>query len=187
MPWAEEKTKTSASKGKGKSGRAWLWVLFFIIFVYLFWSGRSNKDLHPNPNVGQQSEEVPVKAYTAIQSAQGATESDLDGEALKGIEGWFVHRVKEKYGEYFAEIGLDPNDIKELSSSSLYVMAEGKKLAVIKIWASNVRFKAVIIMGIEGTDAIRVHCFRRSNQEISVWHGVCGDEVRKSLGVTIQP
>ena len=94
--------------------------------------------------------------------------------------------MKENYGEYLAEIGLDPNDIKELSSSSLYVLAEGKKLAVIRIWASDLRFRTVIIMGIEGTEAIRVHCFRRSNQEIPVWRGVCGDEVRKSLGVTAE-
>ena len=42
-------------------------------------------------------------------------------------------------------------------------------------------------MGIEGTELIRVSCNRIGNQDIPVSSGVCGDEVRKSLGVTFQP
>ena len=186
MAWAEKKTKTTDSKRKGKFGRSsiWTWIILFGLGGYLIWDTQKNA-LRPNPDVEQHSEETPIKAFTTVQSADGVTESDLDQTLLNNLEKWIVGTIQQKGELYFSEIGLDPTTFNpEFSASSLYAIVEGKKLALIKVSSSS--FRLVTVMGIKGTELIRVACIRRGNHDIPVWHGVCGDEVRKSLGVTAE-
>ena len=74
--------------------------------------------------------------------------------------------------------------VKKWSTQDFRISVEGKKLALIKVSSSS--FRLVTVMGIKGTELIRVACIRRGNHDIPVWHGVCGDEVRKSLSVTAE-
>ncbi len=48
-------------------------------------------------------------------------------------------------------------------------------------------YAPVTLIGIKGTELLRVSCIRASNHDIPVWFGECGNEVLKTFGVSIQP
>lgn len=137
--------------------------------------------------IGQQSELKPVMAFTTTQSAEGVTESDLDQADLKNLETWIVETMLQKGENSFAERGFNPKDFKpKVSATSVYVNVGGKKLAVIRVNTDSM-IRSVTVMGIKGAELLRVSCIRASNHDIPVLHGECGNEVRKSFGVSIQP
>lgn len=87
----------------------------------------------------------------------------------------------------YAEMGYNPKDFKpRVSANSVYVIAGGKKLAVIKVNMDN-SIRSITVMGIKGTELHRVSCIRASNHDIRVWSGECGNEIRKTFGVSVQP
>ena len=147
----------------------------------------SNKFQKTTSPVSQQSSIKPVQAFTTVQSSDGATESDLNQEVLSNIETWLVETMLQKGRNKYAEMGYNPKDFNpKISANSVYVTAGGKKLAVIKI-NMNQNMRTVTIMGIKGNEFQRVNCIRASNHDIPVWSGPCGDEVRKTFGVSLQP
>jgi len=135
----------------------------------------------------QQSEIKPVQAYTTSQSSEGITEGDLGQNGLANLESWIVETMLQKGRNKYAEMGYNPNDFNpKLSANSVYVTAGGKKMAIIKINMDN-SMRSVTILGIKGPELYRVSCIRSSNHDIPVWSGECGDEIRKTFGVSIQP
>lgn len=147
-------------------------------------SGSVQKSSAP---IAQQSEMKPVMAFTTTQSAEGVSESDLDQPGLKNLETWIVETMLEKGRNRFSEMGYNPKDFKpKVAANSVYINAGGKKLAVIKINMDS-SMRSVTVMGINGAELLRVSCIRASNHDIPVWSGECGNEVRKTFGVSIQP
>ena len=137
--------------------------------------------------VAQQPSMKPVMAFTTTQSSEGVTEADLDQSVLKNLETWIVETMLQKGRNKFAEMGYNPKDFKpKVSANSVYVNAGGKKLAVIKVNMDE-SMRSVTILGIKGSEMLRVSCIRASNQDIPVWSGECGNEVKKAFGVSIQP
>jgi len=137
--------------------------------------------------IAQQSEMKPVMAFTTTQSADGVTESDLDQPSLKNLETWIVETMLKKGRNKFSEMGYNPKDFNpEISANSGYINAGGKKLAVIKVNMDG-SMRSVTVIGIKGAELLRASCIRASNHDIPVWSGECGNEVRKTFGVSIQP
>ncbi|WP_018402695.1 hypothetical protein [Marinobacter gelidimuriae] len=129
----------------------------------------------------------PVKAYTTIQSAEGATEADLDQEGLKGLENWIVETMLKKGRNNFTALGYNPKEFKpKLDANSVYVTAGGKKLAIVKINMDD-SMRSVTVMGIIGTELHRVSCIRSSNHDIPIWLGPCGDKIYEVFGVSVRP
>ena len=139
------------------------------------------------PSTIKPSTIKPVKAYTTVQSAEGATEADLDQEGLKGLENWIVETMLKKGRNKFSELGYNPKDFKpELDANSVYVTAGGKKLAIIKVNMDD-SMRSVTVMGIKGTELHRVSCIRSSNHDIPVWSGPCGDKIYDVFEVSVRP
>jgi len=129
----------------------------------------------------------PVMAFTTTQSSQGVTEADLNQEGLKNLEKWIVDTMLQKGRAKYSEIGYNPKDYKpNITANSVYITAKGKKLAIIKINAGN-SVRSVTIIGINGAEMQRVSCLRGSNHDIPVWSSVCGKEMNKTFGVSIEP
>lgn len=135
----------------------------------------------------QQPEIKPVTTYTTAQTSEGVTEADLDQAGLSNLETLLVETMLQKGRNKYSEMGYNPKDFKpKVSANSVYVTTGGKKLAVIKINMDN-SMRSVTIMGIKGSELHRVSCIRASDHDIPVWSGKCGNEVRKTFGVSIQP
>jgi len=139
------------------------------------------------PSNHQESGLKSVIAFTTVQSSEGFTEADLDQAFLINIENWILGTMFEKIMNAYPEMGYDPEDLKSgLSARSVYMIVSGKKFAIIKIDLDNyARF--VTIVGIEGPEFYRVTCLRPSNHDIPVWSGECGNEVKNTFGVSIEP
>lgn len=135
----------------------------------------------------QKTEMKPVMAFTTTQDSEGVTEANLDQAGLANLETWIVETMLQKGRNEYAEMGYNPKDLKpKVSANSVYVTVGGKKLAVIRVNMDN-SMRSVTIMGIQGAELHRVGCIRASNHDIPVWSGECGNEVRKTFGVSIQP
>jgi len=138
-------------------------------------------------HVSQSAEKKPVQVFTTTQYMEGATEANLDQTTLKEIETWLVETWIEKIKNSMTEKGMNPKDIEiNVSSSSVYFIVEGKKLAIVKAKEAITGFRSVVIMGIKENEFIRVSCFRPSDHDIPIWRGKCGDEVQKVFGVSMQ-
>ena len=130
---------------------------------------------------------APVVTMSTVQSAEGVTDADLDQTGLKNLETWVVNTIIKKSKSKYAELGYDPNTFNpKVEASSVYVVINNKKLAVIKINENN-SVRGVTIMGIKGTELHRVNCIRNSNHDIPVWSGECGKKIQEVFGVAIQP
>lgn len=135
----------------------------------------------------QKTEIKPIMVYTTVQTSEGVTEADFDQAGLANLEAWLVETMLQKGRNKYAEMGYNQKDFKpKVSANSVYVTVGGKKLAVIKIIMDN-SIRSVTIMGIKGYELHRVSCIRASNHDIPVFSGECGNEVRKTFGVIIQP
>ena len=84
-------------------------------------------------------------------------------------------------------MGYNPKDFNpNVTANSLYVSFAGKKLGVIKINSDN-QIRSVTIFGIKGNELHRVTCVRASNRDIPILTGECGNKVKETFGVSIQP
>ena len=137
--------------------------------------------------VTQSSDVKPVIVYTTVQSAMGVTEADLDQEGLTNLENWVVETILQKSRNKFAEMGYEAKDFKpRIVAKSVYVIAGGKKLAVIKVDIDS-SMRSVTIMGIKGNELHRVGCIRGSNHDIPLWSGECGNKIEEVFGVSVRP
>jgi hypothetical protein len=135
----------------------------------------------------QYTELKPVVAATTAQTSEGLTEADLSQAVLEKLENWMVETMLKKGMNAYSEMGYNPQDFKpKISADSVYMVVRGRKLAVIRINMDNAA-RSVTIMGIKGSELLRVSCIRSSNRDIPVWSGECGNEVQKTFGVSIQP
>ena len=183
-------TKVIDRNTMSRKGRVTLKSILPIIYlIAAIWLGGATASLlaesksvqKSSAPIGQQSEVKPVMVFTTTQSAEGATESDLDQTVLKKLESWIVGITIQKSKMFY------PKDYKpKVSAKSVYVTVGGRKLIVVKLNVDNMT-RSVTVMGIKGTELLRVSCIRGSNHDIPVWSGECGNEVRKSLGVSVQP
>ena len=183
----------SALPNKGKISLKIVFpIIYFILAIFLAMVtepliAKSESVQKTSSSNSNQPAMKPVMAFTTTQSSEGAKEADLDQAGLEGLEAWIVETMLKKGRNKFAEMGYDPKNFKpDLSANSVYITAEGKKLAVIKVNMDN-SMRSVTLIGIQGAELLRVSCIRASNHDISVWSGECGDEVRKTFGVSIQP
>lgn len=129
----------------------------------------------------------PVIAISITQSSEGITELDFNQNALTLFEYWLLGVANKKLQNKYKEMGLNWNDNKpKLSSNSAFVTVGGKKLGLIKINMDNT-VRMVSILGFKGDTFHRVNCMREGNHEISVWSGVCGNEISKTFGLSLLP
>lgn len=137
-------------------------------------------------NIAIKPNEKSVMAFSTSQSSEGISESDLDESFLISSERWIVESMLEKGRNHFSEMGYNPKNYNpEISTKSVYMHVDGKKLAIIKISTDN-SLQSVTIIGINGSKLVRVSCVHASNQDIPVWSGMCGSEIQKSFGVKVQ-
>ena len=192
------KSLIKAINGANMANKAKIYIKFILPIVYFasavllamatapLFAGSQGIQKTATPSY-QNSEIKSVKAYTTVQTSEGVTEADLDQAGLSNLETWLVETMLQKGRNKYAEMGYNPKDFNpKVSANSVYINAGGKKLAVIKINMDN-SMRLVTIMGIKGAELYRVSCIRASNHDIPVWSGPCGDEVKKTFGVSIQP
>lgn len=130
---------------------------------------------------------APITAMITIQDPEGTTESNLDLETLKRIEQWSVQTFLQKARASYAKQGFDPETFDpKLNVASVYLVAGGKKLAVIKM-NMNDQARIVSVMGFHRGQFLRVACIRGSNHDIPLFSGECGQKVTEAFGVSIRP
>lgn len=130
---------------------------------------------------------APVHAAYTTQDAGDYSEADLDLGALAAFEAWIIDTTKDKMRLEFAAQGLDIEDFeKRIDTESVYLTAQGKKLAVAKANLDNM-VRVVTILGFNGRQMNRVTCIRKSNHDIPLSSGQCSDEIVKAFGVRLTP
>jgi hypothetical protein len=167
-------------------------IIYFLAAVFLAMPtaqllAKSNSVQKTSMPISQETEMKPIVAFTTTQSSEGVTAADLDQAGLENLETWIVETMLQKSRAKYAEMGHNPNDFNpKVSANSVYVTTEDKKLAVIKVNIDG-SIRSVTVMGLKGDQLLRVSCIRASDHDIPVWSGECGNEVRKTFGVSIQP
>lgn len=168
-------------------------LLLILISAGIYLRKHSSGDLPLTPRDGLQMQDTPiaeVSAFITSQNAAGATESDLTQDALTTFEQWQVNTILEKTRTAYAQDGKDPMTFNpKVESSSVYVTAEGKKLAIIKarFEQSVGSIRTVLIVGLNGNELVRVSCLRMSDHDIPVFHGECGQKLHEGLAVSVTP
>lgn len=130
--------------------------------------------------------EAPVVTVVAIQSNEGLTESQMTPAFLKRVEEWSVSTSRKKMSQSLSRAGRNPDIAYQIpiSSQSLFNVAAGKKLMIIRMTVDN-SIREVSIMGFKGSEFYRVGCLRASNHDIPVFSGECGKVVKETFGVSI--
>jgi hypothetical protein len=74
-------------------------------------------------------------------------------------------------------------------ANSMYMVIQGKKLAVNKIRVSIMgeASRFVAVWGLDGENLIRVTCFRVNDDEFPIMSGACGDKIKEAFGVSVRP
>lgn len=128
-----------------------------------------------------------VIAAITRQSSEGITSNDLNQDVLKNLESWVIQTILQKGKGAFGDLGFDPSQFNpKVNASSVYINVNDKKLAIIKI-SFEEAVRSVTIIGIEKNELLRVTCLRKSNHDIPVFSGECGDKVYEAFGVSITP
>ena len=154
------------------------------IAAFVLWITSYDPTVTPAVTSGEMA---PVLAFDTIQSAESFTEADFDIPGLKNMETWLVDTMLEKTRPIFAELGVNPKEYKpSISANSVFVIIADKKLGIIKIQAGDY-VRSVAILGFMGSEFHRVTCLRKSNHDIPVWSGECGNKVQQVFGVSIKP
>lgn len=128
-----------------------------------------------------------ILTMSASEDAGGATESDLDLQALKMLENRTVQQLENKMRAYLGSQGQTPQ-LSKLEAESHYVDAQGRKLAVIRIRTPKTLNQAYVY-GIKGNAFLRVMCARTKNvdEAIPLFYGPCGEKIREVFGVSLAP
>ncbi len=144
-------------------------------------------EMGPNDcNTEKLSEIKPVIATITIQNSEGITEFDFNQSLLDTFESWTIETLIKKGKRSYADNGYDPDNYDpDIDTNSVYIDANGKRLAVIKININNF-VRMVVIIGIKKDQIYRVNCLRNSNHDIPLWSGNCGDKVLEAFGVSMQ-
>ncbi|MCC7486895.1 MAG: hypothetical protein IT529_18145 [Burkholderiales bacterium] len=117
----------------------------------------------------------------------GTTEADLNVETLKNLEQWLVQTTLQKARANYAKQGFDPKTFQpKINVGSVYTLAGGKKLAVIKM-SMDGQVRTVWVLGFHRGEFLRVTCVRGSNHDISIFSGECGQKITEAFGVSIKP
>lgn len=123
-----------------------------------------------------------ILVFTGSESSDGVTENDFDMQMLSAIELQTKTKVKEKMIAYLSSEGFKEPKFN-VNSSSVYVNAQGMKLAVVKLRIESTN--QVHIYGIRGGELLRVACVRKTKETIPISYGKCGDAIKKIYGVDI--
>lgn len=182
-----------AIPNKGKIALKFVFpIIYFLVAVFLAMAttqllAKSNSVQKTSMQVSQETVMKPVVAFTTAQSSEGVTAADLDQAGLENLETWIVETLLQQSRGQYAEMGYNPEDFNpRISANSVYVTTGDEKLAVIKVNIDS-SIRSVTVMGIKGDQLLRVSCIRASDHDIPVWSGECGNEVRKTFMVSIQP
>lgn len=130
---------------------------------------------------------APITAMITIQDTEGTSEADLNIESLKKLEQWLVQTTLQRARANYAKQGFDPKTFNpKINVGSLYTVASGKKLAIVKLNMDN-QVRTVWIMGFQRGEFLRVTCIRGSNHDIAIFSGECGQKITEAFGVSIRP
>ena len=161
-----------------------------VFMAFGLWYGQQNTraaiSLVPQATASEDRV-APITALITIQDAEGMTEADLDTTSLKRLEQWMVQRTLERARQNYASQGFEPTMFQpQIDVGSVYALAGGKKLAVIRMTMNN-RIRSMWVMGFNKGDFLRVTCVRGSNHDIPLFSGECGQKVTEAFGVSIRP
>jgi ankyrin repeat protein len=140
----------------------------------------------PRPGFTPLAEhDAPVIAIVTLQDPQGATEAEMDLDALKKIENYMLETTLKSARENYLKSGGNASkfDLKP-ETSAVYMLVGGKKLAVVKLSVSDA-FRSVWIVGFRGENLVRVACLRKSSESIPLFTGACGQKVSEGFGITV--
>ena len=130
---------------------------------------------------------APIISAVTIQETEGPSEADLDLPALKRLEEHMVQTTLKRARANYAKQGFDPNTYNpKVDVGSVYVVAAGKKLAVIRM-TIDAQVRTTWVMGFNQGQFLRVTCIRASNHDIPLFSGECGQKVTEAFAVSLKP
>ncbi len=182
-------SNSNENSNKSSGGLKSILLIIFGIYIASQIGGYLGKGAAENASSSskQNTTEIkPVLVLTTVQDAEGGSESDFNQTGLKALEKWTLDTMLKKGKSNYAEQGYNPKDFNpKFTAKSLYLVAGGKKFAIIKVNANNA-IRSVTILGFKGKEQVTVNCIRASNHDIPIWSGNCGNEVNKTFGVKFE-
>ncbi|MBI2312284.1 MAG: hypothetical protein HYU77_07280 [Betaproteobacteria bacterium] len=183
------------SEGKGKTRQFLLMVVGVVVAVGIgkvvggfLGESAAQKANQASPAAVPVADQIaPIVTAITIQDTEGKSEADLDLEGLKRLEQHMVQTTLQRAQANYAKQGFDPKTYNpKVDVGSVYMVAGGKKLAVIKMNIDN-QVRTVWIMGFHRGQFLRVTCIRGSNHDIPIFSGECGQKVTEAFGVSVKP
>jgi hypothetical protein len=125
----------------------------------------------------------PLKVFVSSSSAEGVGEAQLTPAVAAALERHVVGGVSEKLRGLARQrgvVGYEPT----ISSSSVLIETQGRKLVVIKM-EIDANSRTVVVAGIDGDTLHRVFCARDSLDEIFLTNGACAEKIQAIHGVRL--
>lgn len=169
----------------------WKYIILFLLAIpvvnyfagYLGKSAAQHVNEREVASAPQPLSNQEIRVVVASQNSDGATQQNFDSNFLKNLEAYTVERVKIRTKEYLASQGY-PNSDVQFTSEATYVESGPRKLAVIRLRASE-GSNQVLIAGIVENELKRVTCVRNSTEMIPISYGECGQKINEVFGVKI--
>lgn len=110
-------------------------------------------------------------AYIKRQPANGLSESKFTPDFLSGFSSWVESLSPAAGGD-------------RTGNKATYIAAPPHKLALVRLKLGDTTQKAVIL-GIVGSESVRVTCSNDAGGRIAFASGACGEKIREAFGVTL--
>lgn len=129
-----------------------------------------------------QAQQPEIFAVSASQDADGYTEASMTQDLLLEFEKHAVEGITRKANAALSAQGIR-TPFPPLQPSSTYTTIGGKKLAIVKL--RNPYANYVVVHGFVGKELHRVICVRTRDvgNDIPVFYGPCGDNVRTTFNL----
>lgn len=125
-----------------------------------------------------------IQTLSSRQSSDGVTNEDVSVELADAIGEYSVGRVRVHAQRFLDDNGLDV-DASSISAESTVVPTSGLNLIITRFRVGEFTPMAQI-MGIRGSELIRVMCISREQRDIPLL-GTCNDAIQENLDVSLDP
>ncbi|CAN5588929.1 hypothetical protein BH09GEM1_BH09GEM1_48160 [soil metagenome] len=139
--------------------------------------GNSNS-FQPVPISGEQN----IVALVARQPSEGVTEDQMDTAFIERFGQWVAERIYANAVKHQRAEG--GTAVEPMTPESVIVESAGKRFGVVRLRSQGATLIATIV-GIDGTDIVRVTCVSKTIQDVPIGYGACGEKIKETFGTAI--
>ncbi|MBX9896291.1 MAG: hypothetical protein K2Y17_00020 [Qipengyuania sp.] len=121
-----------------------------------------------------------IEVLVSRQDSEGVTEADFDQQFLANLEAWTLERTAANAAKYWDAAAVPQAD-RALVGESVLLERYGHRLAIVRVKIGDESPTATIV-GVKGTELIRIACVARTAGSVPVAAGPCDAKIREIFG-----